>query len=55
MCGVCVCAEVIEVYDKMSCLLVMSDRAATEGSKYFELGLPPHKFFNSKNLLFWVP
>ena len=44
VCDVClltvvsVCAEVTEVYDTMSCLPIMSDRAATEGSKYFELG-----------------
>ena len=29
----------------------MSDRAATEGSKCFELGQHPHKLFNSKYLL----
>ena len=34
----CVCAEVIEVYDTVSCLSIVNDRAATEGSKYFELG-----------------
>ena len=32
---VCVCAEVTEVYDTMPCLPIVSDRAATEGSKYF--------------------
>ena len=42
---VCVCAEVTEVYDAMSCLPIMSDRAATKGSKYFELGRQPHKSF----------
>ena len=42
--GVCVCAEVTEVFDTMSCLLIVSDRAATEGSKYFELGRQPHEF-----------
>ena len=47
---VCVCAEIIEVYDTMSCLSIVSDTAATEGSKYFELGLQPHEFFNSKSL-----
>ena len=36
-----VCVEVAEVYGTMSCLIVMSDRAATEGSKYFELGQQP--------------
>ena len=35
---VCVCAEVTEVYDTMSCLPIVSDRAATEVSKYFEFG-----------------
>ena len=40
----CVCAEVTEVYDTMSCLPIVSDRAATEGSKYFELGRQPHEF-----------
>ena len=28
----------------MSCLPIVSDRAATEGSKYFELGQQPHEF-----------
>ena len=37
------CAEVAEVYGTMSCLIVMSDRAVTEGSKYFELGQQPHE------------
>ena len=41
---VCVCADVTEVYDTMSCLPIVSDRAATEESKYFELGLQPHGF-----------
>ena len=40
---VCVRAEVTEVYDTMSCLSIVSDRAATEGSKYFELGRQPHE------------
>ena len=30
-----VCAKVTEVYDTMSCLPIVSDRAATEGSKCF--------------------
>ena len=51
---VCVCAVVTEVYDTMSCLPIMSDRAATKGSKYFELGQQPHEFFNSKYLLMYV-
>ena len=38
------CAEVTEVYDTMSCLPIVSDRAAIEGSKYFELGWQPHEF-----------
>ena len=42
---VCVCAEVTEVYDTMSCLPIVSNRAATEGSKYFELGWQPDEFF----------
>ena len=42
---VCVCGEVTEVYDTMSCLPVMSDRAATEGSKNFGLGWQPHEIF----------
>ena len=46
---VCVCAEVTEVYDTMSCLPIVSDRAATEGSKYFELGQQPHEFFLTRN------
>ena len=37
VCG-CGCAEVTEVYDTMSCLPIVSDRAATEGSNYFEFG-----------------
>ena len=45
-----VCAEVTEVYVTMSCLPIVSDRAATEGSKYSELGRQPHKCFNSKYL-----
>ena len=42
---VCVCAEVTEVYDTMSCLPIVSDRAVTEESKYFKLGRQPHEFF----------
>ena len=38
---VCVCAEVIEVYDTMSCLPIVSDRVVIEESKYFELGRQP--------------
>ena len=46
--GVCVCAEVTEVYDTMSCLPIVSDKATTKGSKYFELGQQAYMFFNSK-------
>ena len=42
---VCVCAEGTEVYDTMSCLSIVSDRPATEDSKYFELGWQPHEVF----------
>ena len=38
----CMCAEVTEVYDTMSCLPIVSDRAATEGSKY-RMGLNLHR------------
>ena len=43
---VCVCVCVLKLlrYDTMSCLPIVSDRAATEGSKYFELGRQPHEF-----------
>ena len=47
---VCVCT-VTEVYDTMPYLPIMSDRAATKGSKCFELGRQPMSFFNSKYLL----
>ena len=50
---VCVCAEVTEVYDTLSCLSIVSDRAATEESKYFELGWQPHEFFNSIKIYFF--
>ena len=40
-----VCSEVAKVYGTMSCLTIISDRAATKGSKYFELGRQPHEFF----------
>ena len=52
---VCVCLlrSLHEVYDTLSCLLIVSDRAATEESKYFELGRQPHKFFNSKYLFYY--
>ena len=36
----------------MSCLPIVSDRAATEGSKYFELGRQPHKFLTRNTCLF---
>ena len=44
---VCVCVCVLKLLrycDAMSCLPIVSDRAATEGSKYFELGRQPHEF-----------
>ena len=42
---VCVCVlKLLRYYDAMSCLPIVSDRAATEGSKYFELGRQPHEF-----------
>ena len=45
--GLCVCVCVLKLLrycDAMSCLPIVSDRAATEGSKYFELGRQPHEF-----------
>ena len=48
---VCVCGEVTEVYDTMSGLPIVSDIAATKGSKYLKLGRQTHKLFNSKYLL----
>ena len=42
---VCVCVlRLLRYYDMMSCLPIVSDIAATEGSKYFELGRQPHNF-----------
>ena len=35
----------------MSCLPIVSDRAATEGSKYFELGRQPHEFLTRNTCL----
>ena len=41
----CVCVlKLLRYCDAMSCLPIVSDRAATEGSKYFELGRQPHEF-----------
>ena len=37
----------------MSCLPIVSDRAATEGSKYFELGRQPHEFL-TRNTCFYI-
>ena len=37
----------------MSCLPIVSDRAATEGSKYFKLGRQPHKFL-TRNTCFLI-
>ena len=48
------CAEVTQVYNTISCLPIMSDRAATESSKYFKLGRQPYKFFNLKCLFLLV-
>ena len=36
----------------MSCLPIVSDRAATEGSKYFELGWQPHEFLTRNTCFF---
>ena len=46
--GVCVLS--LRCMTQCHVLPIMSDRAATEGSKYFELGRQPHEFFNSKYL-----
>ena len=40
-----VCAEVTEVYGTMSGLPIVSDRAATKGSKYFKLRRQANVFF----------
>ena len=49
---VCVCVlKLLRYYDAMSCLPIVSDRAATEGSKYFELGRQPHEFLTRKTCL----
>ena len=53
---VCVCVCVLKLlrhYDAMSCLPIVSDRAATEGSKYFELGRQPHEFL-TRNTCFYL-
>ena len=54
--GVCVCVcvcvlRLLGYYDTMSCLPIVSDRAATEGSKYFELGQQPHEFLTRNTCL----
>ena len=54
--GVCVCVcvcvlKLLRYYDAMSCLPIVSDRAATEGSKYFELGRQPHEFLTRNTCL----
>ena len=41
--GVCVLS--LRCMTQCHVLPIMSDRAATEGSKYFELGQQPHEFF----------
>ena len=49
---VCVCVlKLLRYYDAMSCLPIVSDRAATEGSKYFELGRQPHEFLTRNTCL----
>ena len=51
---VCVCVCVLKLLrycDAMSCLPIVSDRAATEGSKYFELGRQPHEFLTRNTCL----
>ena len=48
----CVCVlKLLRYYDAMSCLPIVSDRAATEGSKYFELGRQPHEFLTRNTCL----
>ena len=42
--GVCVCVLRLLRCMTVSCLPIVSDRAATEKSKYFELGWQPHEF-----------
>ena len=49
--GVGVHAEVTEVPVTMSCLPKVSDRAATEGSKYFELGQQHHEFLTQNTCI----
>ena len=51
-CCVCVCVLKLLRYDTMSCLPIVSDRAATEGSKYFELGRQPHEFLTRNTCLY---
>ena len=46
--GVCVLS--LRCMTQCHVLTIMSDRAATKGSKYFKLGRQPHEFFNSKYL-----
>ena len=45
--GVCVLS--LRCMTQCHVLPIMSDRAATEGSKYFELGRQPHEFFLTRN------
>ena len=48
----CVCVlRLLRYYDTVSCLPIVSDRAVTEGSKYFELGRQPHEFLTRNTCL----
>ena len=48
---VCV-LKLLRYYNAMLCLPIVSDRAATEGSKYFELGRQPHEFLTRNTCLY---
>ena len=43
------------MYDTMSCLPIASDRAVTEGSKYFESGQQPHEFLTQNTCCYSSP
>ena len=47
-----VCVLSLRCMTQCHVLSIMSDRAATEGSKYFELGQQPHEFFLTRNTCF---
>ena len=51
---VCMRAEVTEVYDTMSCLPIMSGRAAAKGASILSLGSSPTRFLTRKYLFFSV-